>query len=186
MKSKNNDIINEIVECELIMFLSVPAEGDPACRESPDNFRMHRSAQFSSWSEDTLSSYLKDLETAEIKGRNLMTYKYARMDELIPSENNNPLIESIISAQISWQKQIIEEYPKLMQNGRGLTDDDDSVLEVSFERYLRAELESYSERTLELLSADVNVYIKDGVNMSERIYLNLVRNYGLETLDNFK
>ena len=180
------DLVNEIIECELIMFLSVPAEGNPACRESPDNFRIHRSAQFSAWSEETLLSYLADLKAAETRGRNLMTYKYARMEEMIASENNSPYINNIVSAQTNWQNQVIEEYPKLMKNGRGLRDDDASVLDVSFERYLRAELESYSEKTLELLSADIDAYLDDGVNMSEQIYLNLLSNYGISSLESFK
>ena len=143
-------------------------------------------AQFSVWSEAALNSYLDDLETAESSGRNLMTYKYARMDELIVAENNSPYIEKIVAAQLEWQRQIISDYPKLMQNARGLTDADESVMDVSFERYLRAELESYSERTLQLLMNDVENYRNDGVNMSGLVYLNLVKGMGFDSLENFR
>ena len=180
------DLINRIVDAEFVMFENVPALGNPSCRESPENFRMHRSAQFSAWSEETLSSYLDDIQTAAAAGRNLMTYKYARMDELIPCENSSPLVERITGMQMEWQRQIISEYPKLMQNARGLTDADDSVLDVSFERYLRAELESYSEKTLELLWKDIKEYRNKGINMSQEIYLSLVKMTGLDSLDSFK
>jgi uncharacterized protein YpmS len=117
-----NELINEIVDRELTMFLSVPAEGEAPCREAPDAFRMHRNAQFSTWSPDTLRSYLNDLVAAEINGRNLMTYKYARMDELIPSENTSKLLDLIVTLQLNWQRQVLEEYPKLAKTGRCLTD----------------------------------------------------------------
>lgn len=179
-------LISKIVELELAMFLAVNAEGNPSCRESPDGFRTHRNAQFSAWSEACLLSYLSDLENAAAEGRNLMTYKYARMDDLIPSENESGYIEKILNMQIKWQSEVIKEYPGLMKRARGLRDEDDSVLDVSFERYLRAELESYSAGTLELLWKDAGRYRRDGINMSEIIYLSLVKNIGFNSLDSFK
>ena len=73
-----------------------------------------------------------------------------------------------------------------MKNARGLTDDDESQLSVSFERYLIDELESYSEQTLKLLWADVTACNARDINMSEQIYLNLVKQMGFESLDSFK
>ncbi len=180
------ELVEKILEMELEMFMTVPAIGNPSCRESPDNFRTHRSAQFSAWSKPVLVSYLEDLKAAKASGRNLMTYKYARMDEIIPSENDSPLIDDITAAQKEWQLFMIRNYPGLMKNARGLTDNDDSMLDVSFERYLRAELESYSPETLELLMKDVSDYLEKGVNMSELIYLYLVKSMGFDSLESFK
>ena len=179
-------LINAIVEIELRMFLAVPAAGNPSCRDAPDSFRIHRSAQFSAWSEATLESYLDDLQNAEKDGRNLLTYKYARMDELIPSENKSEYIELIAAQQMTWQRLAAAEYPKLMQNARGITDSDASVLDVSFERYLKAELESYSVRTLELLFKDVENCRSHKTNMSEKIYESLVKSFGYDSLDIFR
>ena len=64
------ELINRIVESELNMFLSVPADGEYICRQHPDSFRLHRRVQFSIWSDDTLASYKKDLQHAEEEQRN--------------------------------------------------------------------------------------------------------------------
>ena len=92
------------------MFLSVPADGDFSCQQYPDSFRLHRKAQFSIWSDDTLESYLYDLQRAEKEEKNLMTIKYARMDDLIPRENSNPLIDRIAEIQYRWQKELFHTY----------------------------------------------------------------------------
>ena len=183
---EKNKLIDSIVDIELEMFLNVPTSDDPECRETPGAFRTHRAAQFSAWSERTLQSYLEDLKFADETGRNLLTYKYARMDDLIPSENTSHFVDEIAEIEIEWQKEFIAEYPKLMANARGLTDSDKSSLDVSFERYLKAELESYSQKTLSLLKDDVMSYKKEGINMSEKIYEELVKNYGFNSLEKFK
>jgi hypothetical protein len=179
-------IIEEILDLELEMFLAVPAEGNPTCREAPDSFRIHRGAQFSVWSEDTLKSYLSDLKGARAGGRNLMTYKYARMDELIPSENESPLVDKITLQQVAWQLEVVSRYPGLKANARSVADDGSSWLSVSFKRYLTAELESYSAQTLLLLSRDVEKFKVEGVNMSEKIYENLASAAGYKLTDILK
>lgn len=182
---ERNLLVENIVDEEYRMFMTVKTDEEPSCREDSDGFRLNRKAQFSAWSEATLESYLSDLNKAKTSGRNLMTYKYARMDELIPSENNSVLIKKIAEAQMIWQKEIFIKYPKLMKNARGLKDGDESDLDVSFERYLKAELESYSENTLELLYKDVQSFINEDRNMTEIVYENLVSAYGYDSLENF-
>ena len=86
-------LISEIIEIEMEMFLSVPSSQKTSCQKYPLKFEMHRRAQFLPWSEDTLESYLGDLNKAVKKSVNLMTQKYARMDNLIPQTNKNPLIK---------------------------------------------------------------------------------------------
>ncbi len=178
--------INKVLDIEHRMFMSVNAVGDPPCRRDADMFRLHRSAQFSAWAEDTLQSYYDDLQTAEACGRNLMTYKYARMDDLIPAENDSPLIGKISAIQIEWQQKMFEDYPVLMKNARGVVSNENSPLSVSFKTYLAAELESYSKRTLELLYRDVMNYKNSGINMSERIYEVLVDKQGYGPLERFR
>jgi len=41
------------------------------------------------WSKEMLESYFDDLVIAQKKGRNLVTEKYARMDNLIPPNFEN-------------------------------------------------------------------------------------------------
>ena len=177
------ELIKRIVDHELGMFLSVPADGEYSCRQQPQSFRLHRRAQFSIWSVDTLNSYLQDLLHAEAEGVNLMTIKYARMDDLIPKTNDNPLIDSIVAIQYRWQQEIFSKYPSLMEGARPLSSSEDSAFGTSFETYLRGELESYSDNTLALLYRDMNDLQKKGVNGSERVYRYLVRELGYDSLE---
>ena len=94
-------VIDEILDMELEMFLTVPGDGHSACQEHPEHFRFHRRMQFSVWSTGTLSCYRKDLRRALRNGENLMTVKYARMQGLIPSRNTNPLIDAILRIQLA-------------------------------------------------------------------------------------
>jgi hypothetical protein len=176
-------LVERIVDHELEMFLSVPADGEYSCQQNPDSFRLHRRAQFSIWSKDTLESYLQDLLRAEAEGVNLMTIKYARMDSRIPRTNFNPLIEMIVAIQYRWQQEIFARYPNLMGGARPLSSSEDSAYRTSFETYLRGELESYSDNTLALLHRDLNDLNRSGINGSERVYAYLVKELGHDSLE---
>ncbi len=60
MADKRN-LIESILDLELNMFLNVRSEVPVSCQENPEAFRLHRRAQFSIWSEETLRSYHSDL-----------------------------------------------------------------------------------------------------------------------------
>ena len=176
-------VIKEILEIELEMFLSVRTRQRSSCQDYPESFKRHRRVQFTAWSEATLKSYLKDLKNAVQEGVNLMTVKYARMDDLIPGENKNPLIREIVKIQYGWQEEMFGKYPCLMGGARPLSKSEDSARKTSFETYLGGELETYSGTTLELLYKDMSNKIKDGVNMSEEVYGYLVREMGYPSID---
>jgi hypothetical protein len=175
-------LIANIVELEMEMFLAVPADGIYGCQQDPDGFGLHRRAQFSMWSEDTLQSYLEDLCRAKEDGTNLMTIKYARMEDLIPPENRNSRIDEIVTIQCGWQREMIDTYPYLMAGARPLSRSDDANYNTSFEIYLRGELETYSEGTLALLHRDILKLKKTGVNGSEIIYGHLARELGYDSV----
>jgi hypothetical protein len=175
-------IITRILGLELVMFQSVPSFQRAACQDQPDTFKLHRRAQFTAWSLTTLHSYMNDLENARTCGINLMTEKYARMDDLIPARNTNPLIHSILSQQCAWQKEMIAQYPHLMSSGRPLHHTKGEETMTSFETYLRGELETYSEKTLEALHSDIQDKRKRGINMAEEIYTTLVKELGYDSL----
>jgi len=179
----NEDIIEKILAKELKMFLSVPSAEKSSCQDYPESFKLHRRAQFSCWSRETLQSYLNDLEKAEEKGTNLMTQKYARMDNLIKKLSTNPLIDKIAEVQCAWQRAMIKKYPGIMSGGRPLTSVEDSAFMTSFETYLRGELETYSNATLELLHFDILDKNLKGINMAEELYLYLVKEKGYDSLD---
>jgi hypothetical protein len=185
--SDKGTLIDRILEIELEMFLSVKARRKSGCQDHPDSFRLHRKAQFSAWSPSTLLSYLGDLQKAEREGRNLMTYKYARMENLIPGGTRGPgiaeILEEIVGAQIAWQKEFAEEYPALMRGARPLSRPEDTASATSFETYLRGELESYSDETLILLHEDTRRKLDGGVNMSREVYAFLAKEMGYSSLD---
>jgi len=183
MSLVNEDIIEKILAKELKMFLSVPSAGKSSCQDYPESFKLHRRAQFSCWSRETLQSYLNDLEKAEEKGTNLMTQKYARMDNLIKKLSTNSLIDKIVDVQCTWQRAMIKKYPGIMSAGRPLTSVEDSAFMTSFETYLRGELETYSIATLELLHFDILDKNMKGINMAEELYLYLVKEKGYDSLD---
>ena len=70
-----------------------------------------------------------------------------------------------------------------MSGARALSGGQPGIDWPSFENYLRCELESYSERTLESLSNDVNALKEKGKNMSDEIYTYLVKKKGYQSLE---
>lgn len=112
-----------------------------------------------------------------------MTIKYARMDDLIPRENSNPLIDRIAEIQYRWQKELFHKYPHFMAGARPLSEDDDSALKTSFETYLKGELETYSDNTLSLLHRDLRNLAEKRMNGSELVYDYLVKGLGYGSLE---
>jgi hypothetical protein len=180
--TERGETLDHILELELEMFLAVNGDEQASCQQRPDSFDTHRRAQFAAWSLPTLQAYLDDLRTAQSIGENLMTLKYALMDGLIPRENMNPLIDEMVSIGLAWQAQMFERYPALMRGARPLIGEDADDEATSFETYARGEYETYSDRTLGLLRADMETALAGGNNMSEEIYEVLVRESGYPSL----
>ena len=181
--TERDQTVAQILEIELEMFLAVNGEDNSSCQEHPDAFKLHRRAQFAPWSLPTLRSYLDDLRRARGSHENLMTWKYARMEGLVPRANANPLIDEIVRIGIAWQAEMICRYPALMSGARPLTDAEAQGRATSFETYARGENETYSDRTLELLHADMRARLERGANMSEEVYTALVKESGYTSLD---
>ena len=185
------ELVTKIIQGEWEMFRAVNDQADtdpltrnrPSCRDYPEEFRLHRTSKLLAWSKATLESYLEDITRARENGINLMTYKYARMDNLIPCENTSPFIDLITAALMGWQKQFIDAYPAIMTGARGLKGPKPGTDWASFENYLRCELETYSEKTLGLLLADIDTMRAEGKSMSEEIYTYLVQEKGYKSLD---
>jgi hypothetical protein len=179
--SEKDQLIENILQLELEMFLNVRSRYPVSCQENPDAFRFHRGAQFSVWSEETLQSYLDDLIKAKGQDQNLMTLKYARMENLIPVLKTNPLIDKIVHMEVEAQRDMLLRYPDTLGQGRPL--EDDSTGATSFKTYLRGELETYSDRTLELLHRDIQEASDRGENWVQQLYTNLFRKLGYKSLD---
>jgi Protein of unknown function (DUF4125) len=179
--SDKRSVIESILDLELNMFLNVRSEVPVSCQENPEAFRLHRRAQFSTWSEETLHSYHNDLVDAEQQGRNLMTLKYARMENLIPPLNENPIIDAIVEMALEAQRGMLLRYPNILSRGRPLEDDGSGS--TSFTTYLRGELETYSDRTLERLHGDIRRSAERGENWAVQTYAHLFKELGYESLD---
>jgi hypothetical protein len=177
-----DDLLREVLEREKEMFMAVPTDGPCACKEDPGNFLVNRRAQFRAWSAEALESYRDDLVRARRAGRNLMTYKYARMAAMIPCGNDDPLVDAIVRRQKEWQEELSTRYPAFMSGARPLEATGDGGGQTSFETYLRAEVETFSAKTLARLFQEAERKQAAGVNMSEEIYGYLLQEKGLPPL----
>ncbi len=171
-KSEKEDLIERILDVELDMFVNVPTDEPTKCRENLGAFRLVRGSGFEVWSHEALESYFEDLKIAVREKRNLMTLKYARMGNQIECLNNNPLIGKIVEIEKESQEQVRRKYPHLMSHdkvGTGVT-------------YLEAELETYSDRTLELYYANVLQAKQAGRNLPEEVYSSMFKKQGFYSL----
>ncbi len=184
---KKEELISNILDLEWEMFSNVKNRGGRAsCQENPHTFRIIRSGGFMVWSEDTLESYLADLEQARDAGRNLMTEKYARMEGLIDPVNPDalPLIDAIVRRECQWAEEFRQRYPQARM-ARPIYDSESPPSVVSAETYSRGELETYSTRTLELYQRDNQEMKARGLNRIEMAALNMSRIFS-ETHDSEK
>lgn len=92
------------------------------------------------------------------------------------------LIDAIVRIKIGWQEEMFRKYPALMRGARPLTDAEEDARMTSFETYARGELETYSDRTLELLHADMVAKLDRGINVSEEVYEFLAQESGYASL----
>jgi len=170
------ELLREVTDIELRMFLAVEPSIPSACQEQPETFKMMRKASFYVLSNETLESYLRDLQEALEENRNLMELKYARIDDLIPCLNDNPIIDEIVEVEGNWLKELAERYP-LTFKGRA---------EYAAGVYLRSELETYSNETLDLYFKDVSKAIEEGRNLTEERYTFIFRQTGYDSIDDME
>ena len=184
--SSKNDLIQSIVDMEEEMFQTVPVAERTACQESSsDSFRLLRESMFVTWSEKTLRSYHDDLKRAVDSGENLMTQKYALMDNLILPLSYNPLIEDIVKIEEEWMAKLSERYPSL--TGLGRTSEycvgDGSESGVTYDVYRRSELQTYSDATLDDLYDDISRARRGDRNLSEETYASIYSGLGYSSLE---
>lgn len=170
---KRERLLNDIVSLELRMFMAIEPATTSFCQEQPEAFKLMRRSNYEVLSNETLASYLNDLEEAVEEGRNLVELKYARMDNLIAPLNNNPLIDKIVEIEGKWLKELEKKYPLTF------TTRADFAAGV----YLRSELETYSDRTLELYYSDTRKALEEGRNLTAERYTYLFRQTGYTSID---
>ena len=179
-------IINEILEKEWKYFSNLNNIGGRAdCQDNREDFIIMRKSQWETFNEETLLSYLEDLNSKN----NLLFQKYAQMmkynspeeyekiKDILekPSEEKTDLVNKIMFIYMEWEKEFFERYPIFSSMGRPLYSSEDNNIETSIETYLRGELLSYSEKTLSLYldyiidnkEKNINLAIKNMDNLAK-------------------
>ena len=173
-KGKRKELLDNIIEFEFDMFERVRTSEPSLCKDQPETFRAMRGITHSVLSTKTLQSYLEDLQKAKAEGRNLLTEKYARMDNRIPPLKTNPIIDDIVEIEDRWMDELSRKYPHTFKRGPG------------FKIYLSCELETYSDETLKLYFGDVSRAEKKGRNLTEGRYTKLTKQMGYGSIDELK
>lgn len=176
---KREDLIKRILEKEMEMFGNVPASSKP--RETAEGFRIMRGGAFETWSDRTLQLYLKDLVEASMAKRNLMTDKYARMGNLIPPLNCNPIIHEIVVIEARWQTELSGKYPHTFGGYCDYTAE--TPQGTGFRTYLECELETYSDQTLESYFKDICTAMDQGQNLAEERFTRIFKRAGFASID---
>jgi len=172
-RMNREDLLREIVDIELRMFLAVEPSIPSACQEQPETFKLMRRASFNVLSDETLESYLQDLNEAMEDDRNLMSLKYARIDNLVPCLNSNPLIDKIVEVEAQWLEELAKRYPLVFKG----------QFDYAAGSYLRSELETYSDRTLDLYFKDISRALDKGENLTGKRYTFIFKNAGYNSID---
>ena len=192
------DAVNEIVMLEWQAFDKVINEGGRAeCQDDWPTFSIMRTSQYETWTDEMLDSFIDDFYSANEQGWNLITEKYARMEEstapeeyakikdLLPplSDAKKAIIDQIADIQVGRMEEFKDRYPKSAGRARSIRSSEDTKVNTSYETYLRGELATYSDRTLALYGQFIVKLAGTGKNLAFMIMENTARAYGYEGLD---
>jgi hypothetical protein len=165
-------VLERIIDLEWTMFHSVKASEPASCQEEEGAFRLMRWMSHSVLPGALLEALEDQLAQAAAQGRNLMTEKYARMGGQIPPLKDSPLIGAIVAAERDWMLALHRRWP-LTFPGTG----------ERFEAYLAADLETWSDRSLELYHGFVRAALAEGRNPVQDRYANLFRRMGCASIE---
>lgn len=192
------EMVDAIVRMEWKAFDQVKNEGGRAdCQDDWETFRIMRTSQYLTWSEEMLGQYIYDFSSSVEKGWNPITEKYARMMESTAKEEYDRLkenlpeipqakreiMEQIIAIQVEWMEQFAKEYPKVASGARVIHTSEDGPYETSYETYLRGELGTYSDDMLMLYGRFIAGLAKEGRNLAAMTMENTVHMYGYDSLE---
>lgn len=198
---KKETMITTLIALEWEAFDQVKNEGGRAdCQDDWNTFSLMRKSQYLAWNEELLASYIQDFQEANARGWNLITEKYGRMmkstapqryaeiEQDLPaiSEDKAKIMEEIVKLQVGWMEEFASRYPKAAGNARSIHTSEDNVYNTSYETYLRGELGTYSDRTLELYGRFVVVLYQAGQNLAEIIMRNTAALYGYTSLEDLE
>ncbi len=182
-------IINEILEKEWKYFSNLNNIGGRAdCQDNREDFIIMRKSQWETFNEETLLSYLEDLNSKNNplfqKYAQMMKYnsseEYEKIKDILEkaSDEKTDLVNKIMFIYMEWEKEFFERYPIFSSMGRPLYSSEDDNIETSIETYLRGELLSYSEKTLKLYLNYVIYNKEKNINLAIKNMDNLARMQG--------
>jgi len=187
-----------LIATEWELFHNVNNEGGRAdCQDDPETFAIMRRCQFTCWSEELVESWHNDLLAAKAEGRNLLSEKYAWMMQKtapyefariskhlhFPTVFAEQMIDEIAEIEVEWMEKYENQYPFMAGGNRPIHSFQDQKYVTSFETYLRGELHTYSEKTLELYLEMLKNLLKENKSMSIMIMDAMVKEYGYKDLD---
>ena len=194
----NEELVEEIAECEFDAFDKVRNEGGRAsCQNDWYTFVRMRKSQYMTWNRPMLLQYLYDFQTEYEKGHNMIEEKYGRMMEstapseyakikenFLPiSQEKKQIIEAIVQIQVGFMEEFSQQYPNLADNARIIHTSEDTVYDTSYETYLRGEISTYSDKMLELYGRFVAEHAALGKNLAALTIENSVHLYGYKSLE---
>ena len=190
-------LVEELVLLEWQAFDKVENEGGRAdCQDDWNTFSIMRRSQYDTWTEEMLKSYIHDFRNAGERGWNLIAEKYGRMMEStaplkyagirdsfpeVP-DMKRQIIEEIIKIQVAWMEDFAKAYPKAAGNARKIHTAEDTPFDTSYETYLRGELLTYSDETLDLYGRFIARLCRENKNLAEMIMTNTAHLYGYSSL----
>ena len=182
-------IIEKILEKEWKYFSNLNNIGGRAdCQDNREDFIIMRKSQWETFNEETLLSYLEDLNSKNNplfqKYAQMMKYnspeEYEKIKDILEkaSDEKTDLVNKIMFIYMEWEKEFFERYPIFSSRGRPLYSSEDDDIETSIETYLRGELLSYSEKTLKLYLNYVIDNKEKNINLAIKNMDNLARMQG--------
>lgn len=196
--TEEEKLIDELVSLEWKAFDQTKNEGGRAdCQNDLFTFAIMRKSQYLTWTEDMLKSYIEDFKAANEIGWNLITEKYGRMEESTApdkweqikdafpavSDEKKALIEGIVSIQIGWMEEFAAKFPKAAGNARSIHTFEDNRNNTSYETYLRGEISTYSDSTLELYGRFIVEKARNGENLAYETMTNSAILYGYASVE---
>ena len=187
-------IIEKILEKEWKYFSNLNNIGGRAdCQDNKEDFIIMRKSQWETFNEETLLSYLEDLNSKNNplfqKYAQMMKYnspeEYEKIKDILEkaSDEKTDLVNKIMFIYMEWEKEFFERYPIFSSMGRPLYSSEDDDIETSIETYLRGELLSYSEKTLKLYLNYVIDNKEKNINLAIKNMDNLARMQGFNDSD---
>ena len=101
---------------------------------------------------------------------------------VIPPDKKE-IIEEIVKIQVGWMEDFAARYPKAAGNARSIHTEEDHAFNTSYETYLRGEIGTYSDNTLDLYGRFIADLCIREENLAEMTLRNTAFLYGYGSLE---